>query len=207
MPFKPVQTAKCPKCGQSVYAAEEVMVSNNKYHRGCFKCSTCNKLLDATLVATHGTTIFCKTCYGRKFGPKGVGFGVGAGVCNMDGGSEELTWQNTNKRRSSSSSGPSKYGGGQKCNRCKEQVFAAEKLEGAGKHWHRKCFNCRDCNKFLDAGSIQDKDDEIYCKVCYGKYFGPKGVRGGGSLGATPTIVNVRNVDEAEPLPIGFSDL
>jgi len=30
--------------------------------------------------------LWCKTCYSRKFGPKGVGFGGGAGTLNMDKG-------------------------------------------------------------------------------------------------------------------------
>ena len=28
--------------------------------------------------------LFCKTCYGRKFGPAGYGFGMGAGVLSTD---------------------------------------------------------------------------------------------------------------------------
>jgi len=80
MPFKPVQTAKCPKCGQSVYAAEEVMVSNNKYHRGCFKCYLCNKMLELQNVTPHGVELYCKACYGKKYGPKGFRGGGGVGA-------------------------------------------------------------------------------------------------------------------------------
>jgi len=93
MPFKPVQTAKCPKCNTSVYAAEEVMVSNNKYHRGCFKCYLCNKMLELQNVTPHDLELYCRACYGKKYGPKGVrgggGVGATAAVVNFKEAEEE----------------------------------------------------------------------------------------------------------------------
>lgn len=123
MPFVPVDNPKCPKCGKSVYAAEEKVAGGYKYHKSCFKCGkliffckfgtnlgcfcilkepsgsrdpiyamksktininsslteTCNKMLDSTNCTEHDKELFCKNCHGRKFGPKGYGFGGGAG--------------------------------------------------------------------------------------------------------------------------------
>uniref|UniRef100_A0A8R1U2E3 LIM zinc-binding domain-containing protein n=1 Tax=Onchocerca volvulus TaxID=6282 RepID=A0A8R1U2E3_ONCVO len=86
MPFKPVEHPKCPKCGKSVYAAEEMNAGGYKWHKFCFKCALCNKLLDSTNCCEHQAELYCKQCHGRKYGPKGIGFGIGAGALTMDTG-------------------------------------------------------------------------------------------------------------------------
>uniref|UniRef100_A0A914E658 LIM zinc-binding domain-containing protein n=1 Tax=Acrobeloides nanus TaxID=290746 RepID=A0A914E658_9BILA len=88
MPFKPVEHAKCPKCGKSVYAAEEMVAGGYKWHKFCFKCNMCNKLLDSMNCCEHQAELYCKQCHGRKYGPKGVGFGIGAGALTMDTGEQ-----------------------------------------------------------------------------------------------------------------------
>uniref|UniRef100_A0A914RQ40 Uncharacterized protein n=1 Tax=Parascaris equorum TaxID=6256 RepID=A0A914RQ40_PAREQ len=51
----------------------------------------CNKLLDSTNCCEHQAELYCKQCHGRKYGPKGVGFGIGAGALTMDTGAGALT--------------------------------------------------------------------------------------------------------------------
>jgi len=88
MPFVPVVHPQCPKCNKSVYAAEERLAGDHKFHKTCFKCETCNKMLDSTNCTPHGTELYCRNCYGRKYGQKGYGFGGGAGCLNMDTGEQ-----------------------------------------------------------------------------------------------------------------------
>lgn len=52
----------------------------------CICIALCNKLLDSMTVAEHLAELYCKQCHGRKYGPKGVGFGIGAGALTMDSG-------------------------------------------------------------------------------------------------------------------------
>ena len=58
--------------------------------RACAFSSTCvvvcKKSLDSTTVAVHVDEIYCKSCYGKKYGPKGYGFGGGAGTLSTDRG-------------------------------------------------------------------------------------------------------------------------
>ena len=108
MPFIPAPNdQKCPKCDKAVFAAEEKVAGGFKWHKICFKCckfesttlgknayfllwfiAMCGKRLDSTTCAEHERKLYCKTCYGRKYGPKGVGFGIGAGALSMDNGSQ-----------------------------------------------------------------------------------------------------------------------
>jgi len=80
----------CPRCKKSVYKAEERIGAGSSWHGRCFKCAVCSKGLDSTTLADKNGEIFCKSCYAKAFGPKGYGYGGGAGVLNMDGGSLKL---------------------------------------------------------------------------------------------------------------------
>lgn len=48
----------------------------------------CGKFLDSTNCAEHEAELYCKNCHGRKYGPKGYGFGGGAGCLSMDSGDQ-----------------------------------------------------------------------------------------------------------------------
>jgi hypothetical protein len=43
-------------------------------------------MLEPMTMAEHEGNVYCKQCYARKFGIRGVGFGVGAGALAMDTG-------------------------------------------------------------------------------------------------------------------------
>eukprot|EP01125_Pyxidicula_operculata_P011213 TRINITY_DN3666_c0_g1_i1.p1 TRINITY_DN3666_c0_g1~~TRINITY_DN3666_c0_g1_i1.p1 ORF type:complete len:169 (+),score=39.72 TRINITY_DN3666_c0_g1_i1:169-675(+) len=89
-PAKPAQTStkptigggnpKCARCGKTVYHNEKSVACGKDWHTSCLKCKSCNKRLDATTLTEHDDEIFCKVCYGRNFGPKGVGFGLGGSL-------------------------------------------------------------------------------------------------------------------------------
>ncbi|KAK9299544.1 hypothetical protein QLX08_007455 [Tetragonisca angustula] len=188
MPFKPVEHPKCPKCGKSVYAAEERVAGGLKWHKMCFKCGLCGKLLDSTNCTEHEGELFCKVCHGRKFGPKGYGFGGGAGTLSMDQG-EHLKSSEDVARGSNAILEPraiAKAPEGEGCPRCGGYVYAAEQMLARGRQWHKECFKCANCSKRLDSvNCCEGPDKDIYCKVCYGKRFGPKGYgygQGGGAL-------------------------
>ena len=77
--------------------------------------------------------IYCASCYGKQFGPKGYGYGGGAGVLSMDAGKSESgpRWGTSNVPSDSAHHGSS-FGSGPKCPRCGKTVYEAEKVIGAG---------------------------------------------------------------------------
>ncbi|CAL8364343.1 unnamed protein product [Gadus morhua 'NCC'] len=176
--------AKCSACEKTAYHAEEIQCNGRSFHKTCFICMTCRKGLDSTTVAAHESEIYCKSCYGKKYGPKGYGYGGGAGALSSDPPRKDLDLDPKDgaKQRppnASTSTNPSKFaqkfGSSDQCPRCSKAVFAAEKIMGAGKPWHKTCFRCALCGKSLESTTVTDKDGELYCKVCYAKHFGPKG--------------------------------
>ncbi|KAI8930016.1 hypothetical protein BC831DRAFT_499813 [Entophlyctis helioformis] len=90
----------CSRCAKAVYFAEQVIGPGNlKYHKACFKCSECNKQLDTGTVVNKDTTIFCKPCHGRKFGPRAMALAV-APVCSTPSGLADLAQLGQQRRLS-----------------------------------------------------------------------------------------------------------
>lgn len=208
----------CPRCGKRVYFAERVPCLGRDWHKACFSCASCSKKLEPAIAADHHGDLFCRACYGRKFGPKGYGFAGGAGTgLSMDTGKRNQTPTDNvpltakayvapvaemgklamegdgetegevNGENGERPAAAPRWGGGEYCPRCNKQVFIAERKQAAGNVYHIKCFACRDCSKRLDSGSLAETKTEIYCKICYGKHFGPKGYGFGAGAGALHT--------------------
>jgi cysteine/glycine-rich protein len=45
--------------------------------------------VDSTNFSDRNGEIYCKICYGREFGPKGYGYGQGAGTLSMEGSRQD----------------------------------------------------------------------------------------------------------------------
>ena len=75
----------CPRCGGVVFAAELVISKGRNWHRKCYKCHDCTKVLDS-IIACDGpdNDVYCKTCYGKHWGPHGYGFACGSGFLQTD---------------------------------------------------------------------------------------------------------------------------
>ena len=76
----------CGKCNKAVYMAEEILAAGKKWHKMCFKCANCRKLLDSSTMASHDGELYCKSCHTRKFGTTGYGYGIGAGTLASEKG-------------------------------------------------------------------------------------------------------------------------
>jgi hypothetical protein len=96
---------KCPKCNKSVYKAEEIRAANQIFHKLCFKCNSCCRLLETNILTEHHGDLFCKSCYAKNFGPKGYGYGSGAGTLSTEGGN----FNNLNTNYNSNNNGSNGY--------------------------------------------------------------------------------------------------
>lgn len=56
------------------------------WHKKCFNCADCHRPLDSVL-ACDGPDheVYCKACYGKKFGPKGFGYGHAPTLVSTNG--------------------------------------------------------------------------------------------------------------------------
>ncbi|KAG2211149.1 hypothetical protein INT47_006268 [Mucor saturninus] len=75
---------KCPRCEKSVYMAEQVIGPGGPWHNYCLTCKECNKRLDSTTLTEKDNEAYCRTCYTRKWGPKGYGFAGGAAFLSTE---------------------------------------------------------------------------------------------------------------------------
>jgi len=73
----------CPRCQKSVFIAELMRGAGQAWHKGCFLCYACSKRIDSSNMCERESEIYCRACYGKNFGPKGFGYGIGAGTLQM----------------------------------------------------------------------------------------------------------------------------
>ena len=216
---------KCPSCGKSVYAAEEVKGLGQSWHVLCFCCKACGKSLRGGHYKDHEGQPYCEADYNKLFGPKGIGFGATLGdtgitaavaaeassatgyagalsdkMAAFEGKVEAVPSESLPKRASKAfvpSTAP-------KCPSCGKSVYAAEEVKGLGKSWHALCFCCKACGKSLRGGQYKDHEGQPYCEADYNKLFGPKGIGFGATLGDTG-IAEAVDGSPASPPEAGYT--
>jgi len=54
---------RCAECGKIVYVTEKLVILNKIFHKSCFKCSTCGKVLTMKNYAAVGGKSYCQPHY------------------------------------------------------------------------------------------------------------------------------------------------
>ncbi|KAJ3271607.1 hypothetical protein HDV01_006477 [Terramyces sp. JEL0728] len=190
---------KCVRCSKTVYFVEQQTGPGGYYHKNCFTCKQCNKRLDSQNMTDNNNEAFCKSCYGRLFGPKGYGYGNTLSTetvvpipapklpettpmaSSKSQSSEKLS--SSKENISSSKENLAKFGATDKCPVCTKAVYFAEQALGPGNiKYHKMCFKCSTCSKLLDSNNLAEKENVLYCRPCHTKAFGPRGYGYGGAV-------------------------
>jgi hypothetical protein len=69
----------CPTCSKPVYTAEEVKFYGRSFHKLCFKCKDCNKLLTLGDALEHDADPYCKIHHAALFGAPAITTHIHAG--------------------------------------------------------------------------------------------------------------------------------
>ncbi|KAH7911798.1 hypothetical protein BJ138DRAFT_1005893 [Hygrophoropsis aurantiaca] len=69
-------TPICPRCGKSVYFAEQMKAIGQTWHKGCLRCTECNTLLDSKRLTEKDGNPLCHRCYSKLHGPQGSGYAL-----------------------------------------------------------------------------------------------------------------------------------
>lgn len=143
----------CPRCGGAVYQAEEVNIKGKMYHKRCLACKQCKRLIDIALLAVGpDDEIYCNIC------------------CH------KISWPSQYAGASDTTVIPGEDGEPTNCPRCSGKVFEAEKMNTKKGLYHKRCFSCITCHGQLHYyGAIEGPDDEVYCRTCYLRAYGPGG--------------------------------
>ncbi|CAF1310097.1 unnamed protein product [Adineta steineri] len=59
----------CPRCQKTVYPAEKLLACSASWHKGCFKCKTCNGILTLSNYKDFSQDVYCRSCYQDKLHP------------------------------------------------------------------------------------------------------------------------------------------
>ena len=62
----------CAVCDKKVWFAEKIFALNQIWHKTCFKCRRCNKVLQLGQHVDNDRKPYCKPCHSKCFGPKGM---------------------------------------------------------------------------------------------------------------------------------------
>jgi len=171
-----------------VFHAEQMFSRTQTYHKKCFSCNICKRPLDSVLACdAPDKEIYCRGCYAKKFGAKGYGYAGGAGGLQTGDFDSNIADRRTLVQDTKTIQGDKEDK--ETCPRCNGKVFHAEKMMSKKHCFHKKCFTCMECQRPLDSMTFCDSPEgEIFCRLCYGKNFGPHGY-GFGGAGSVPALM------------------
>ena len=172
----------CLRCGNKVFSVDKVLGRSGLYHKQCLSCGGCaTKLTVTTYSSGPDGDIYCRHCYGARFGVRGR-----AGSITRLQTKDIMAAQDDPDM----------------CLRCGGKVFSAEKMMTTAGLFHQSCFRCAACSRSLDQSSVNcGQDREIYCRQCYQESYGTYSRRSASRAGvrsARSRSGSIPNLDSIE---------
>ena len=191
----------CAKCGKTVYPLERVGVAEGVvFHKSCFRCAKCNKVLSIGGYAALEGIYYCKPHYTQMFKEKGnydEGFGREQHKKQWAAGAAPATTDFSKpveaKASEPAAAAPAEGEAAPKpktvaskpsgfnvkrdvCAKCGKTVYPLERVGAAeGVVFHKSCFKCAKCGKVLSIGGYAALEGIYYCKPHYTQMFKEKG--------------------------------
>ncbi|KAK3239825.1 hypothetical protein CYMTET_50275 [Cymbomonas tetramitiformis] len=125
---------------------DELSADGRIFHKTCFRCTHCSKVLTLSNYASMNDKVYCKPHFNQLFKEKGSYDGIS--------GEEKKVY-----------AGGADGVGGDKCAGCGKTVYATEKFEAADKIWHAGCFRCSDCQAKLSLTNYTASKGVVYCRL------------------------------------------
>lgn len=183
MPWKPPPPLLCKVCDKAVYIAEKLEVAGDAFHKSCFRCLKCEKVLGPGGYAALNGKIYCKPHFKQLFMEKGnysSGFGEedpktrwqqGNGDApSSPGGLAPPAPRSSPAQKKRSSVAAEQLASGSKlasslCKGCDKPVYPVEKMDVEGEAFHKSCFRCKGCSIKLDVRTYTrcTEDGAVYC--------------------------------------------
>ena len=140
----------CLRCGSPVYAAELRSTKTGIYHTLCFRCHSCQRLLNMNNFTELDDKTFCNICYKMRW--KTANTSLLTDECRIEKVSSHPMGSGKTTSILAESGAPDQ------CPKCLGKVFQAEKILSANAAYHKACFRCAEveCGKSLDSTSYCD---------------------------------------------------
>ena len=158
---------QCQGCKGKIFGPEKFTTCFGSFHTPCFKCEKCSRSLHLSpeTACSRNGLVICKQCFTREKSQSRK-----AGV-DEDG---VLLYA---KSIVDCQSILADEDDPNKCLRCCGKVFDAERMSMKCGQFHKRCFTCFDCHKYLDYSTANDSPvSEVFCNFCYSKSFGPSAI-------------------------------
>ena len=65
--WQPIAAPKCEVCTKSVYEQEKLVADGRTYHKTCFRCLHCKKVLSLGNYASLNEKTYCKVSYSTVY--------------------------------------------------------------------------------------------------------------------------------------------